>query len=94
MAQTATLGKSANITRGCYHRRAWQRKSIMKSTNKIPTTQNIYVDQPHELTYVVMAHRVLTDGELFSAIRVELLKRGGKHPGKGESLVITTSIGA
>jgi hypothetical protein len=38
-----------------------------------------------------MAQRVLTDGELYSAIRVALLKRGGKHPEKGERLVITAS---
>jgi len=38
-----------------------------------------------------MAPKTLTDGELYSAIRVALLKRGGKHPEKGEKLVITTS---
>ena len=58
---------------------------------KTPTVENIVVDHVHERTYVVMANRVLTDGELYSAIRVELLKRGG-HIAKGERLVITDSI--
>jgi hypothetical protein len=61
---------------------------------KSPQTKNIVVDKAHDFTYVVMAHRVLTDGELFSAIRVELLQRRGKHPAKGETLVINTEIGA
>ena len=58
---------------------------------KAPTTKNVHFDEAHDLTYIVMAHRVLTDGELFSAIRLALLKRGGKHPAKGESLVITAA---
>jgi len=58
---------------------------------KPPTIENIVVDEFHQRTYVVMAHRVLTDGELYSAIRVELLKRGGL-PSKGERLVITASV--
>jgi hypothetical protein len=59
---------------------------------KSPNTENVFVDEAHDLTYVVMAHRVLTDGEMFSAIRVEILKRGGKLPQKGERLVITTAL--
>lgn len=59
-----------------------------------PSTKNIVVDEAHEITYVVMAHRVLTDGEMFSAIRMAILKRGRKLPGKGETLVIATSHGA
>ena len=39
-----------------------------------------------------MAPRILTDGEMYSAIRVEVLKRGGKLPDKGETLVITSNI--
>jgi len=58
---------------------------------KPPTIENIVVDEFHQRTYVVMAHRVLTDGELYSAIRVEILKRGGL-PSKGERLVITAAI--
>jgi len=58
---------------------------------KPPTIENIVVDEFHQRTYVVMAHRVLTDGELYSAIRVEILKRGGL-PSKGERLVITATV--
>jgi hypothetical protein len=58
---------------------------------KNPTVENIVVDQAKELTYVVMARRVLTDGEMYRDIRLALLKRGGKHPAKGETLVITSS---
>ncbi len=53
--------------------------------------ENTVVDEAHEITYVVMGSKVLTDGELYSAIRVELLRRGGKLPGKGEKLVIEAS---
>jgi hypothetical protein len=55
---------------------------------KPPEIENIVVDEVHELTYVVMAHKVLNDGELYSAIRVARLKRGS-FPAKGERLVIT-----
>jgi hypothetical protein len=58
---------------------------------KSPTIENIVVDEFHQRTYVVMAHRVLTDGELYRAIRVEILKRGGL-PSKGERLVITAAL--
>ena len=59
---------------------------------RTPNVENIVVDEVHEATYVVMARKILTDGELYSAIRVALLKRGGKHLAKGERLVITTSV--
>ena len=56
---------------------------------KSPNIENIIVDEAHDVTYVVMAYRVLTDGEVYSAIRVALLLRG-KRPQKGETLVIST----
>ncbi len=59
---------------------------------KPATVENISVDEANERTYVVMAQRVLTDGEMYSAIRVELLKRGGKQVPKGEKLVITLNV--
>ena len=59
---------------------------------KTPNIENIVVDEVHERTYVVMARRILTDGEVFSAIRVALLKRGGKRLEKGEKLVLTSSV--
>jgi len=57
---------------------------------KSPTVENIVVDEAHQRTYVVMACRTLTDGELFRAIRVALLKRGDKLE-QGERLVIDAS---
>jgi hypothetical protein len=56
------------------------------------TVENTVVDEIHKCTYVVKAARMLTDGEMYSAIRVELLKRGGKLPGKGETLVIDSPL--
>jgi hypothetical protein len=62
---------------------------IMKPQN----IENRIVDEVHECTYVIMATRVLTDGEAYSAIRVELLRRRGKFPAKGETLVIAAEKG-
>jgi hypothetical protein len=56
---------------------------------KKPSVENVIVDEVHERTYVVMAGRVLTDGEIYRAIRLELRKRGGQYPKKGEKLLIT-----
>ena len=61
----------------------------MKSQN----VKNTVLDEVHDRTYVVMAQRVLTDGEMYSAIRVELLRRKGKYPEKGETLVIAADNG-
>jgi hypothetical protein len=58
---------------------------------KRPDVDNIVVDEANEVTYVVTARRHLTDGEVYSAIRVALLMRGGKRLGKGETLKIATS---
>ena len=60
---------------------------------KSKEVENTVVDEARQITYVVMDRRVLTDGELYSAIRVELLKRGGKLPSRGEKLVIRASAG-
>ena len=57
---------------------------------KPPSIENVVVDEAGERTYVVMASRVLTDGELYSAIRINLLKRGTRVA-KGERVVITAS---
>jgi hypothetical protein len=57
--------------------------------NKSPSVENTVIDEARQCTYVVMACRALTDGELYSAIRVEVLRRKGKLPGRGETLVIT-----
>jgi hypothetical protein len=58
---------------------------------KTPSVENVVVDEVHGRTYVVMACRILTDGEIYRAIRRELLKRGGEYPKKGEKLVITVA---
>ena len=57
---------------------------------KAPSIENVVVDEAHERTYVVMADRILTDGEIYRAIRVAILKRG-EPLAKGERLVITAS---
>jgi hypothetical protein len=56
---------------------------------KKPSVENVVVDEVHDRTYVVMACRVLTDGEIYRAIRLELRKREGHYPKKGERMVIT-----
>ena len=58
---------------------------------KTPNIENIVVDEANERTYIVMAPRILSDGETYKAIRQEILKRGGKRPGRGETLVVETS---
>ena len=58
---------------------------------KLPPIENVVVDEAHQRTYVVMARRILTDCELFSAIRVALLRRGEKPLGQGERFVIDAS---
>jgi hypothetical protein len=57
---------------------------------KPANVENIVVDEAHDRTYVVMASRTLTDGELYRAIRLELRKRGSL-PAKGERIVITSN---
>ena len=49
--------------------------------------ENKDVDEANERTYIILAPRILTDGELFRIIRQEILKRGAKLA-KGESIVI------
>jgi hypothetical protein len=55
---------------------------------KAAEVENKVVDEANERTYVIMAPRVLTDGELFRIIRREILKRGGKPVAEGETLVL------
>ncbi|MBM3831857.1 MAG: hypothetical protein FJ403_00980 [Verrucomicrobia bacterium] len=55
---------------------------------KLENVENIVVDEALDVTYVVMGRRILTDGELYSAIRLERLKRGRKRPARGERIVI------
>jgi hypothetical protein len=50
--------------------------------------ENVIVDEVHQRTYVVMANRILGDGEVYKAIRLEILKRGTPLA-KGERVVIS-----
>ena len=50
--------------------------------------ENKVVDEANERTYVIMAPRLLTDGEMFRIIRREILKRGRKPPARGETIVL------
>ena len=50
--------------------------------------ENIVVDEANHRTYIVVAPRVLSDGEVYSAIRRELLRRRGIAPAPGETLTI------
>jgi len=57
----------------------------METTN----IKNIVVDEANERTYVVLASRVLSDGEIYKVIRQEILRRGGKPVQRGETLTLT-----
>ena len=69
--------------------RATRKTSDMEP--ELTDIQNVIVDEANEVTYVVTARRRLTDGEIYSAIRVALLKRAGKRLQKGETLKIATT---
>ena len=58
---------------------------------KSPDIDNVIVDEANAVTYVVTARRRLTDGEIYSAIRVALLKHAGKRLQRGETLKIDAS---
>ncbi len=55
--------------------------------------ENIVVDEANQRTYVILAPRVLSDGEVYKAIRQEILKRGGKPLARGETLTLTLTPG-
>jgi hypothetical protein len=59
-----------------------------------PNIENIVVDEANQRTYIVLAPRVLTDGELYKAIRQEILKHGGKQPARGETLTFNFTAAA
>jgi len=56
-----------------------------------PNVENTVVDEVNQRTYVVLASRVLSDGEIYKAIRQEILRRGGKLPARGETLTLTVA---
>ena len=51
--------------------------------------ENTVVDAANHRTYVVLAPRMLSDGEIYKAIRREILRRGRLPPLPGETLTIT-----
>lgn len=55
---------------------------------KASDVENKVVDEANERTYIIVAPRLLTDGEMFRRIRRGILKRGGKTLAKGETLVL------
>ena len=55
---------------------------------KAEATKNAVHDEANNITYEVMASRVLSDGEIFLAIRGALLA-SGRRPQRGETLVIS-----
>ncbi len=57
---------------------------------KTPNIENTIVDQAHRRTYVILAPRVLTDGEIYRVIRQEILRRGSPL-GDGETLTLTVT---
>jgi len=58
---------------------------------KAPNIANTVVDEVNCRTYVIMAPRVLTDGEMYRAIRQEILRRGGKPLAHGQTLTLTVT---
>ena len=58
---------------------------------KASAVENKIVDEANERTYIIMAPRLLTDGEVFRIIRREILKRRGKTLARGETIVLHAS---
>ena len=56
-----------------------------------PNIANTVEDEANHRTYVIMAPRVLTDGEIYRVIRREILKRGGNPLAHGETLTMTVT---
>ena len=53
--------------------------------------ENAVVDEANHRKYIVLAPRVLSDGEIYRAIRQEILRRGGKPLAYGETLTLTVT---
>jgi hypothetical protein len=61
---------------------------------KTPNITNTIVDEANRRTYVILAPRVLTDGEIYKVIRQEILKRGSPlADGETITLTVTSSGG-
>jgi hypothetical protein len=57
---------------------------------KAPNIENTIVDEVNPRTYVILAPRVLTDGEIYRVIRQEILRRGSPLA-DGETLTLTVT---
>ena len=53
--------------------------------------ENTVVVEANYRTYVILAPRVLSDGEIYRAIRQEILRRGGRPLAQGETLTLTVT---
>ena len=61
---------------------------------KAANIENTIVDEANRRTYVILAPRVLTDGEIYKAIRQEILRRGSPlADGETITLTVTSSGG-
>lgn len=61
---------------------------------KAPNIENTIVDEANRRTYVILAPRVLTDGEIYRVIRQEILRRGSPlADGETITLTVTSSGG-
>jgi hypothetical protein len=57
--------------------------------------ENTIVDEANRRTYVILAPRVLTDGEIYRVIRQEILRRGSRlADGETITLTVTSSGGS
>jgi hypothetical protein len=62
---------------------------------QVKRIQNVVVDEANDRTYVIQAPRALSDGEIYRAIRQEILRRGGRPLARGVTLTLTlNSTGA
>jgi hypothetical protein len=62
---------------------------LVETLMQANSIENIVVDEANHRTYVVLASRALSDGEIYRAIRREILKRGGKPLERGVTLTLT-----
>lgn len=62
---------------------------VENSSLKAQQVENVIVDEANRRTYVILAPRVLSDGEMYKAIRQEILRRGGRPVPPGETLTFT-----
>lgn len=61
---------------------------------KTANIENTIVDEVNRRTYIVLAPRMLTDGEIYKVIRQEILRRGSPlADGETITLTVTSSGG-